>query len=165
MDSIPKMNPLLWRLYLLLILTSPYILSSTYAQTQMPTDSIPLLFRSTGDTLEAIHQLFLAKRASIRTIIWTGVGVGATGGLIGLGSYALVNSAKKSTSGQPLEEGIASVSLKFSLPGLAITSLGLLRRIRFNREREAVVIEAYKQGKGLPPSIQRKVKSQHVAPQ
>ena len=159
------MKASLWLLPVLLVLTSQYLPSSTYAQIQSPTDSIRTQVRSAGDTLVAIHQLFLSKRRSAKTISWTGAGVAAACGLIGLGSYAAVNSVKKMTSGQPFEEGAASVSLKFSLPGLAIISLGLIRRIRFNRQREAVVVSAYEQGKGLPPSIQRSVRSQHFANQ
>ncbi|MBD2703811.1 hypothetical protein IC229_24405 [Spirosoma sp. BT702] len=155
----------LWLFFLLLILTSPNIPASTYAQTSPPTDSIRLQVRPASDSLIAIHQLFLRKRRSAKTAIWTGVGVGVGLGLIGLGSYALVNSAKKATSGMPLEEGSASISLKFSLPGLPILTLGVIRRIRFNRHREAVLVDAYKKGKGLPPSIRRSIRSQHFATQ
>lgn len=155
------MNASVWLLPVLLVLTSQYVPSSTYAQP--PSDSIRLPVRSASDTLVAIHQLFLSKRRSARAATWTGAGVAATCALVGLGSYALVNSVKQTTNGQPLEEGVASVSLKFSLPGLAIISLGLIRRIRFNRHREAVVVSAYEQGKGLPPSLQRLVRGQPFA--
>lgn len=159
------MKASLWLLLVLFFLTSHYLPSSTYAQSQPPTDSIRLQVRSAGDTLIAIHQLFLSKRRSAKAGIWTGVGLTAVGVLMAQGSHALVNSVKQSTSGQPLKEGAASLSLKFSLPGLALTTLGLIRQIRFNRRREAVVISAYEQGKVLPPFIQRLVRSQHFANQ
>ncbi|GAB3702729.1 hypothetical protein GCM10027592_32430 [Spirosoma flavus] len=159
------MTASLWRLTLLFLLTIQYVPASTYAQTYPPMDSVRLQVNSDGDTLVAIRRLFLAKRGSAKIAIWTGVGLGVTCGLIGLGSYALVNSAKKSTSGKPLEESPASISLKFSLPGLAISGIGLVRRIRFNRQREAVVIAAYEQGRGLPPFILRKFRRQHFASQ
>lgn len=152
------MNASRWLLSALLVWGYPFVPASTCAQTLPPTDLVGLQVRADPDSVARIHQLFLVKRRSAKTILWTGAGVAAGLGLIGLGSHALVNSVKQTTSGQPLQQGAVSVGFQFSLPGLAIVGLGLLRRVRYSPHREAVVVSAYEQGKGLPPSIERSLK-------
>ena len=128
LDLIPHMNAPRWLILTMLVLGSQYLPSWTYGQTPLPADSIRLSVRSSSDTALAIHRLFLSERRSARTITWTGLGLAAAGVLIAQLSHSVVNSAKQLTSGTPLTEGAAMLSLKYSVPGLAFSGLGLYRR-------------------------------------
>ncbi len=137
---------------LLSIVLSICLSLSAFAQSEIAIDSIHTQPNFSSDTMQAIHQLFAAKRRGANIVTGIGVTVAAGGVLFAQLSYAIVNSVRTANN-KSLEPGAGATSLKLSLPGLFITTLCIIKRVRFNRSREASIISSYEQGRGLPPKI------------
>ena len=126
-----------------------------YAQVEFAADSVntqPDFFK---DTIQGIHQLFLTKRRGANIVTGVGVAVAGAGVLLAQVSYSIVNSVNTANGAKSLSEGPTAASFKASLPGILITTLAIIKRVRFNRRREEAVLSAYQQGRGLPPKIRQ----------
>ncbi len=154
-------TPLFMRGRLLLVVLNTCLSLSVFAQSETGIDSARAQFSFSTDTVQAIHHLFSIKRRGANIVTGTGVAVAGTGIFLAQLSYAVLNSFKTAYSGKRLEPGPGAASLRLSLPGLFITTLGIIKRVRFSRSREANVISAYEQGRGLPPTIRQSLRPEH----
>ncbi len=146
---------------LLWLVISTCLSLPAFAQSETTIDSVRTQPNFSRDTVQAIHLLFDTKRRGAIIVTGGGVAVAAGGVLLAQLSYAIINAVKSANGKKSKEPGLAATSFKLSLPGLFITTLGIIKRVRFSRSREAQVVSAYEQGLGLPPSLQQLLRARY----
>ncbi|PRY47163.1 hypothetical protein CLV58_101229 [Spirosoma oryzae] len=107
------------------------------------------------DTVQAVRQLFAAKRDVAGYTANIGMLTTGVGGVFLLSTLAFANLVGGLVGLKPDPGRVAVLGLKLTSPGLLITSLGVAKRIRYNRKREEAILLAYEQGQPLPPFVRR----------
>lgn len=134
-----------------------YSATTVHAQLIDRPDSIQLVKASRKDTIRAVHRLFQARRQGAAANTWIGVA------LVGSG-IALVRAFSALATlpaGGQVDNGnghLTLATLKISVPGLALISLGLAKGVRFSERKEANLIAAYQQNQSLPASVRRRLR-------
>ncbi|QJD79894.1 hypothetical protein [Spirosoma rhododendri] len=150
--------------YLPLVFYLSFALSG-YAQSSNEADSVaakPVVYYAESyDTLQAVRQLFAAKRDGAGYAVNVGLLTVGVAGVFVIPTVALVNLVSGLVGTKPDPGRIASFTLQLASPGLLITTFGLVKRIRYNRKREEAVLLAYEQGQPLPPAILRSLTKQY----
>ncbi len=107
------------------------------------------------DTVQAVRQLFAAKRDVAGYTTNVGVLTTGVGGAFLLPIIAFANLIGGLVGAKPDPGRVAVLSLQLTSPGLLITSFGVAKRIRYNRKREEAILLAYERGQPLPPFVRR----------
>jgi hypothetical protein len=115
-----------------------------------------------GDTVRAIHRLFSRRRGGSTGNIVLGVlltcsGIGMAALIRGLSdgissTVGTIGSFGRSTSYTP---ATSPTGLSYSWPGILTTCLGIAKAIRFSKDTEYILVDAYENGVPLPTKIKR----------
>ncbi|MBF9140079.1 hypothetical protein [Hymenobacter properus] len=95
------------------------------------------------DTVFAVHKLFREKRAAAR-------------GLQSAGSRETTDANYLGHSPPTAQE-----ARQDALGNTAFTTVGMMKAAYYSPENEAMVLQRYNEGSGLPPDIRRKLRRKH----